>query len=227
MKKTKLVFSMLSVMLLLFSFTGCEYFWPSNDDNKVVLPPKIVSSIFSYNTQPVKKGMVKKIRSLTATFSSAVNIDGNVHDMGELFFICTVTSDQYNLLNIGEKGTIVLDNTIPKTPQFGKNITYNAQVLYAPDRYGNSTSYIIKIIDNYDKNIVKEETLATFQILDQEKDNVLMIPKAAVKSYLSKSYVGILKNGSEEDTMITVGLIGTDSVEVLGGLSVGELVIIN
>ncbi|MHB1485787.1 MAG: hypothetical protein ACYCYI_14180 [Saccharofermentanales bacterium] len=231
MKKIRLLYFvlilLLSMIFILISTSGCAYFWPYGNENKIVLPPKIADSPFSYITQSVVKGTVRKFRVVSSTFTSFNNSTNPATKLDGLYFICfVVTSDQPYLYKQNEKGTIILDNTIPKTPQFGKNIIYDAKVFDVS--YNDAlTVYTIKIIGDYDKNYIKEGTLASFQILDEEKDDVIMIPRSAVKSYLSRNYVGLLKNGAREDTMITIGLYGTDSVEVLDGLSVGDIVIMN
>jgi len=89
------------------------------------------------------------------------------------------------------------------------------------------TGYTVKLTNNFDSNYIREGTLASFEILDTEKKDVIMIPRSTIKSYLSRNYVGVLKNGIKEDTMIKIGLYGTDTVEVLSGLSVGDLVIVS
>ncbi|MHB1485297.1 MAG: efflux RND transporter periplasmic adaptor subunit [Saccharofermentanales bacterium] len=226
MKKLRLVFIFILTMVFSFSSFGCDYFWPYDNETEIVLPPQIASGSFSYTTQAVTKGTVTKSRSLTSTFSSFLNTTNPPTVMAGLFLICYADNDKSDLFKQGEKGTIILDDTIPKTAQFGKNIKYDAEVKSITNKDELSV-FIIAIIGDYNDLYIKEGTLATFQIIDQEKSDVIVVPRSAVKTYISRNYVGLLKNGCKEDTMITTGLYGTETVEVLSGLSVGDLVIIS
>jgi hypothetical protein len=214
---------------LLFTFlilcaalsTGCEYFWPGKSGYAPVLAPEIIKSENEYYTEPVKRGTVEKSRKIFSTFSYQSLDSGDK----ELTLSSTVLSDEYTLFKLGEKGEIVIDTTNPENSNFGKEIFYSAEVIAVPD--DRSQGFIIKITENYDENIIKEGTLAWFKIVEEKKENVIVIPESAIRQYYTVCIVGVLKDGCREDREIKIGLYGDDTVEVISGLEEGELVVFN
>jgi len=77
----------LILVFIIFTSTGCEYFWPYDNENEIVIPSKIISSIYSYNTQPVTKGTVKKIRSVSSAFTSTDKTTYPATKLDGLYFI--------------------------------------------------------------------------------------------------------------------------------------------
>lgn len=67
----------------------------------------------------------------------------------------------------------------------------------------------------------------TLSILLDSKDDVLKVPKSAVKYYNSAPYVRVLKDGDRVEKFITIGIEGSQEFEVLSGLSEGDEVLSN
>jgi len=202
-------------------FTGCEYFWPGKSGFAPVLAPEIIKSENEYYSEPVKRGTVEKSRKIFAAFSYQSLDSGEK----ELILSSTVLSNEYTLFKLGEKGKIVIDTTNPENLNYGKEIFYNAEVIVVPG--DESQGFIIRITENYDENIIKEGTLAWFKIAEEKKENVIVIPKSAIRQYYTKIIVGILKDSCREDREIKIGLYGDETVEVTSGLEEGELVVFN
>lgn len=220
--KTKSTALFLTLLLLCAAlFTGCEYFWPGKSGYTPVLAPEIIKSENEYYTEPVKRGTVEKSRKIFSTFSYQSLDNGNK----ELNLSSTVLRNEYTLFKIGEKGEVVIDTTSPENPNYGKEIFYNAEVIAVPGR--ESQSFIIRITENYDKNIIKEGTLAWFKIVEEKKENVIVIPISALRQYYTINIVGVLIDGCREDREINTGIYGDESVEVISGLEEGELIVFN
>jgi HlyD family secretion protein len=58
----------------------------------------------------------------------------------------------------------------------------------------------------------------------QEKQNVLIVPKGAIRSAGPRRYVEYLENGSQRVTDVQVGLVGEGDAEIVSGLTEGQLV---
>ena len=200
---------------------GCEYFWPGKSGYEPVLAPEIIKSENEYYTEPVKRGTVEKSRKIFSAFSYLSLESGDM----ELTLRSTVLSDEYTLFKLGEKGKITIDTTNPENSNYGKEIFYNAEVIEVPD--DESQGFIIRITENYDENIIKEGTLAWFKIVEEKKENVIVIPTSAIRQYYMVTVVGVLNDGCREDREIKIGLYGDETVEVISGLEEGELVVFN
>lgn len=157
-------------------------------------------------------------------------------DPNKFYLACPVAEDQYGLFSSGEKGMIIIDTSNPEDPNHGKDIRYNGVVVNVPKpepteanviQFQGSNNYLFKISDDYDINSVKVGTMATFKIVTDQKKNVINIPSSAVRYFASRSLVGVIENGFKVDRQITIGFIGDDNLEVLKGLEVGDVVILN
>lgn len=67
----------------------------------------------------------------------------------------------------------------------------------------------------------------TLSIRLDSKDDILKIPKSAIKYYNSAPYVRVLKDGDRTEKFITLGIEGSQEFEVVSGLSEGEEVLCN
>ena len=139
-----------------------------------------------------------------------------------LRFACAVPADQYQLFKTGEKGEIVIDTSRPDDPNHGRDIKYGGEVISVPAAGGGE--FICRITSDYDPGIVKNDTAATFKIVSEKKDNVIAIPKSAVQFFGNKAIAGVMVNGCRVDREIQVGLTGDSTLEVIKGLSVGEVI---
>ncbi|HDQ22936.1 MAG TPA: efflux RND transporter periplasmic adaptor subunit [Candidatus Uhrbacteria bacterium] len=81
-------------------------------------------------------------------------------------------------------------------------------------------------MDETDKEI-KSGMTANVDIITAEKEDVLFVPRRAVKEDLDGlRYVEILKNGQAERANVSIGLRGDEGTEILSGLNEGQEVII-
>lgn len=75
-------------------------------------------------------------------------------------------------------------------------------------------------------NTVKLGDMADFTIVTAKRENVLIVPRNAVKNYMGNDYVEILENGSKKERYIEKGLETPTAVEVVNGLKEGDQVIL-
>ncbi|HHU79294.1 MAG TPA: efflux RND transporter periplasmic adaptor subunit [Clostridiales bacterium] len=90
------------------------------------------------------------------------------------------------------------------------------------ERYKN---ILLLDIDSFDHQ-VKVGDMAKVSIVTQKKEDVIIIPRQAVREYMGRKYVHILKEDTKKEIDIDIGLESATEVEVLKGLEVGELVIL-
>lgn len=72
---------------------------------------------------------------------------------------------------------------------------------------------------------IKPGMTADVVIKTGEKENVLIIPKAAVKKTDNKTIVNVFRNNKIEEREVEIGLKGNDFFEVISGLQEGEEVL--
>lgn len=60
----------------------------------------------------------------------------------------------------------------------------------------------------------------------QEKDNVLLVPRKALRTAGTKQYVEYMDGGSRKVADVQIGIIGDDDVEVLSGLKDGQTILV-
>lgn len=73
---------------------------------------------------------------------------------------------------------------------------------------------------------LREGLTVTVTITIEEKDDVLLVPNAAITCQGQETYVRVLKDGVTEQRSITTGINNLQYTEVTSGLSEGEKVIV-
>jgi len=93
---------------------------------------------------------------------------------------------------------------------------------------GVTTYDVVLDVTNPGDGQLKSGMTATAEILIQEKQDILVLPSDALKSYRGKHYVALKKaDGTiEEQHEVTIGIRSETSVEIAGGLSEGDTVVI-
>lgn len=88
--------------------------------------------------------------------------------------------------------------------------------------------YADKVIISFDKNPsnLKIGESVSIKAILSKKEDTLIVPKAAVKSYSNSYSVSILENGKRRDVPIKVGIKGDTIYEVISGLEEGQDVIV-
>jgi RND family efflux transporter MFP subunit len=110
----------------------------------------------------------------------------------------------------------------------------------APDeRFEASVSTVSPVVNNKNRTIeatltlherdarIKQGMFAGVQLVIQEKNDTLVIPKTAVKNYNGESTVYVIDaNNMARRVPVTLGLSNDSQVEITGGLESGDQVII-
>jgi HlyD family secretion protein len=83
----------------------------------------------------------------------------------------------------------------------------------------------VHVILEGDTSDVKLGTLAQITIVLDERDDVLWLPAAAIRSFQGSSFVFVEENGRQRRVDIDHGLEGQGRVEILSGLQQGQMVV--
>jgi multidrug efflux pump subunit AcrA (membrane-fusion protein) len=89
----------------------------------------------------------------------------------------------------------------------------------------NATSMIIEFDDPKPKLQIGD--YAEIKLFIEKRDNVLIIPRSALKSFLGRSYVQVMENGRIKEVDVQPGLSTQDGVEIIQGLEEGLQVIVD
>jgi len=127
-------------------------------------------------------------------------------------------------VKIGDIARVTLD-------AYGSDILFEAKVSFidpAETIIDGVATYKTTLYFTKEDEKIKSGMTANIDISTAKKDNVLFVPQRSVYNKGSDKYVKVFKDGQVEERKIMAGLKGSDgSIEIMGGLSEGEQVIIS
>ena len=94
----------------------------------------------------------------------------------------------------------------------------------------NDARFVAVVTDGFDTSLITYASPGTFTVTDGQTDNVLMIPKSAVLNFgAGKTIVRVLDSSgiSKGEKLVTLGAESGLYVEVLDGLSEGDVIVLN
>lgn len=83
----------------------------------------------------------------------------------------------------------------------------------------------VEITDELPEGNLLGESVSV-ELIKEQKDDVLILPRNVVSLYSGESYVQVLENGVKKERVIETGIKNVTSIEVVSGLEEGEEVII-
>ena len=72
---------------------------------------------------------------------------------------------------------------------------------------------------------LERDALVRVTVILQEKDKVLLIPLAALRSFQGKDFVLVAEGDIQRRVPVTVGIRSEEQVEILEGLTAGQIVV--
>ena len=120
-----------------------------------------------------------------------------------------------------------------ETVLIANNLEISAAVTMTPDiapaeiRPDLRNTVIFSAIDPYTlpENLGRGMRLK-FSILMEEREDTIIIPSGIIYNFMGGYYVHVLENGIRMERDVEIGLLAPGQVEILNGLSEGELLII-
>lgn len=147
---------------------------------------------------------------------------GVLADPTKLEITAELSSDELSQMALNQPALITLRNRPGET--------FHGVVRQLPYPYGGTT------VDTGDDTAVHVSVegevemalgeLATVSIILQEKENVLWLPPAAIRTYQGRNFVVIQNpDGSQRRVDVLLGIITDKQVEIVAGLEAGQIVI--
>lgn len=123
-------------------------------------------------------------------------------------------------VKVGQKVTITLDSFSEKT--------FTGKVA-SVDRTGSTTSGVTNYpaIVQFDTQTpeILPNMAASSEIIIEAKDNVLLVPSAAIQTQGDQTTVRVLKEGQAQSVLVETGLTSATQTEIISGLAEGDTVI--
>ena len=111
-----------------------------------------------------------------------------------------------------------------------KNKDYPGQVIMTPANLpadaGENARKAIRVQAEGLPADAKSGDTATLTIIKEQKEEVIVLPNKAVKSYGGKSYVLVLQGEVRTERIVETGIVTTTQTEIVSGLEEGELVVL-
>lgn len=143
-------------------------------------------------------------------------------DPEELEIRALPTADQLAKISISQDAIVRLPSQ--SNEEFPAKITGVPPVGGAGDSDSNLDNNIhLQLEDAAIPLILNDAVVVTITI--DERDDVLWLPRAALRTFQGETFVYIEVGGVQRRVNVTVGLESTDRVEILSGLEEGQIVI--
>jgi HlyD family secretion protein len=161
--------------------------------------------------------------------SSATSVVGGssvmvLSDMSHIFILADVDEAEIGSVEVGQDVDITADS-YPGKHFSGKVIRIATQGV----NVSNVVTFEVKIeVTSKNKDMLKLQMTANVQIIQSRKQNVLLVPVAAVIRKEHKEIVQVKnKDGTVTDKPVTLGITDGSNYEVLDGLSQGDTVVLH
>lgn len=111
-----------------------------------------------------------------------------------------------------------------------KDIIYKGKVVSTPssvpvDGDENLKSSIIVQVEELPEGIKMGDDANISLILEKGED-VIILPKQAVRNYMGRKYVNVLENGLNNERDVEIGIETATEIEIISGVEVGEEIIL-
>ena len=164
----------------------------------------------------VRLGVV--VASGTGGFSGGTTIM-TVSDLGRMFVMATVDQSDFGGVRVGQTARVAVDARPGRT--------FEGTVVRLPTTgvsSNNVVTFEVKVeVTDAHKDLLSPEMTGTVTIVEDRRADVLHVPAGAVTRDGGRAYV---KTAAGRRTPVTLGLVGSESVEVTGGVEAGERVVL-
>jgi multidrug efflux pump subunit AcrA (membrane-fusion protein) len=147
---------------------------------------------------------------------------GVLADPNALEITAELSSDELSQMALNQEALITLRNRPGET--------FKGTVRQLPYPYGGTTvdtgddtAVHVSVEDQADLTLGE---LATVSIVLEEKENVLWLPPAAIRTYQGRNFVVVqLDDGSQKRVDVLLGITTDEQVEITAGLEAGQTVV--
>lgn len=140
-------------------------------------------------------------------------------DLSHIFVTATVDESDIGQVRVGQSARI----TVASFP----SRTFIGRVTRIATKGLNSSNVVtfevkVEVLDEH-KDLLRPEMTGNVTIIQEQRDNVMTLPAAAITYEADKAFV-TLENGQRR--AVKLGLQGDETVEIVSGVSVGERVVV-
>ena len=143
------------------------------------------------------------------------------------------------VVQIADPTEVLLSYTGPKRSEFAlgaevsvdiRGTGYAGEVVMTPlnvprDAPDEMRELILIRVDDLPEEVEKGDT-ATVVLIRSRREDVIVLPRNLVQTYLGRRFVYVLKDGLREERNVEIGIQTPTQVEVAGGLEPGEEVVV-
>ena len=138
-------------------------------------------------------------------------------DLSHIFVMATVDQSDIGGVQVGQLARVEVDS-FPNRKFAGKVV----RIATTGTNTSNVVTFEVKVeVTDKDKNLLRPQMTGTVTIVEDQRQNVLIVPTAAVAHRNGQTFVQLV-GGAQRP--VTLGLEGSDSVEVTSGLAEGDKV---
>ena len=143
------------------------------------------------------------------------------------------------VVQIADPTEVLLSYSGPKRSEFAlggevsvdiRGVRYTGEVVMTPlnvprDAPDEMRELILIRVDELPAEVEKGDT-ATVVLIRARREDVIVLPRNLVQTYLGRRFVYVLKDGLREERNVEIGIQTPTQVEVAGGLELGEEVVV-
>ncbi len=154
------------------------------------------------------------VASGTGGFSGGTTIL-TLSDLSRVFVMATVDESDIGGVDVGQPARVVVDS-FPDRTFAGKVVRIAVTGVSA----SNVVTFEVKVeVTDPDKRLLKPQMTGTVTVVEDRREHVLSVPTSAVSHEKGKAYV---QTPDGKRVPVTLGMQGTDVVEVTAGLTPGQ-----
>ncbi len=169
------------------------------------------------------EGQILSLNVKAGDAAQAFDAVGVLADPNELEITAELGSEELSQMALNQQAVITLRNRPGET--------FGGTVRQLPYPYGGTTvdtgddDTAVHVAIEGDVDMTLGE-LATVSIVLQEKENVLWLPPAAIRTYQGRDFVVVqLDDGSQKRVDVLLGIVTDERVEITAGLEEGQTIV--
>ncbi len=129
------------------------------------------------------------------------------------------SEDKVSSFNLGMKVTVEIGDK-----QYAGEVVMTPGNL-PPDADDEARKSIMLSVEKLPADVQVGDS-ASINLTLERQDNVIVVPKQVINSFVGREFVNVLKNGIREERDVELGIQSDTEVEVVKGLEVGEIIIV-
>ena len=183
------------------------------NDTKVVAPISGVVATRDVQTGQIISSGISNVGGGTTTMI--------ISDLSRIFVLASVDESDIGQVKVGQAATVTADAFQGKDFD-GKVIRIATQGVNT----NNVVTFEVKIeVTSENKSMLKPEMTANVAVIIDQRENVLLVPVDATVRKTGEHFVEVVNGTAKEERKVKLGLNDLTNVEIVSGLSEGEVVV--